>query len=327
MASLQNEQIDQSYQGLIKTADNTATIPFPPAKLQFGDGTDFPIEIGDLSQFGEGTFIALKSGTGGIQLDGNSFAITSSAGTISPTGGTVDLIDGTFNFGAGFPGAPATNVDFTNATVTGLPGGAAGLENGSGADSLQSAASLTTTAANASDSGSIALGNGAISSGNNGNAIGANSECKALSGTAIGNNSQAGNSAGEFYSIAIGNGCKAGDSSVVIGNSINGLTTAHAVGIGNTGSIAFRSIAIGRLAGATGSASVSIGNESDATATNSVALGNGVQATTANTATVNLLQIAGYAGMNYADDAAAATGGIPLGGVYHTSGALKIRIA
>jgi len=28
----------------------------------------------------------------------------------------------------------------------------------------------------------------------------------------------------------------------------------------------------------------------------------------------------------YADDAAAATGGIPLGGVYHTSGALKIRI-
>ena len=31
--------------------------------------------------------------------------------------------------------------------------------------------------------------------------------------------------------------------------------------------------------------------------------------------------------MNYADDTAAAAGGIPLGGVYHTSGALKIRIA
>jgi len=34
-----------------------------------------------------------------------------------------------------------------------------------------------------------------------------------------------------------------------------------------------------------------------------------------------------YATLNYADDAAAATGGIPLGGVYHTAGALKIRIA
>jgi len=126
MASLQNEQIDQSYQGLIKTADNTATIPFPPAKLQFGDGTDFPIEIGDFSQFGAGTFIALKSGTGSIQLDANAFSITSSGGTISPTGGVVDLLDGTFNFGAGFPGAPATTVDFTNATVTGLPSSGGG---------------------------------------------------------------------------------------------------------------------------------------------------------------------------------------------------------
>lgn len=123
MASLQNEQIDQSYQGLIKTADNTAGIPFPPAKLQFGDGTDFPIEIGDLSAFGAGTFIALKSGTGSIQLDGNSFSIVSSGGTISPTGGAVTLVDGTFNFGAGFPGAAPTTVDFTNSTVTGLPGG------------------------------------------------------------------------------------------------------------------------------------------------------------------------------------------------------------
>jgi hypothetical protein len=29
---------------------------------------------------------------------------------------------------------------------------------------------------------------------------------------------------------------------------------------------------------------------------------------------------------NYADDAAAATGNVPLGGVYHTSGSLKIRL-
>ena len=33
-----------------------------------------------------------------------------------------------------------------------------------------------------------------------------------------------------------------------------------------------------------------------------------------------------YATLNFADDTAAAAGGIPLGGVYHTAGALKIRI-
>lgn len=29
---------------------------------------------------------------------------------------------------------------------------------------------------------------------------------------------------------------------------------------------------------------------------------------------------------NYADDAAAAAGGIPVGGLYHTAGAVKIRL-
>ena len=42
---------------------------------------------------------------------------------------------------------------------------------------------------------------------------------------------------------------------------------------------------------------------------------------------MKMLQIANYATMNYADDTAAAAGGIPLGGVYHNAGALRIRIA
>ena len=31
-------------------------------------------------------------------------------------------------------------------------------------------------------------------------------------------------------------------------------------------------------------------------------------------------------GSNYANDTAAASGGIPIGGIYHTNGAIKIRI-
>ncbi len=52
-------------------------------------------------------------------------------------------------------------LDLTGATVTGLPSGSAGLENGTGTDSLQSASSLTTVAANAAGNDSIALGDSA----------------------------------------------------------------------------------------------------------------------------------------------------------------------
>ena len=117
MASLQNEQIDQSYQGLIKTADNTSTIPFPPQMLQFGDGTTFPIQIADLSAFGAGTQIALKSGTNEIGVDTSGFVINA-GGTLNAGAGTVTFNNGTYNFG---DAGPATSVDFSNATVTGLP--------------------------------------------------------------------------------------------------------------------------------------------------------------------------------------------------------------
>lgn len=126
MASLQNEQIDQSYEGLIKTANNQAGAPFPPVALQYGDGTDTPIEIGDGTGIGVGPIVTLKSGTKNINVDSNQITITG-LGIVDGAAGTVGMINGAFEFGAGFPGAPATSVDFTNATVTGLPSGGAAL--------------------------------------------------------------------------------------------------------------------------------------------------------------------------------------------------------
>lgn len=41
--------------------------------------------------------------------------------------------------------------------------------------------------------------------------------------------------------------------------------------------------------------------------------------------TLELPRLSGV--VNYADDAAAAAGGVPVGGVYHTAGALKVRLA
>lgn len=194
MASLQNAQIDQSYQGLIKTADNTSTIPFPPQNLQFGDGTAFPIEIADLSAFGAGTSIALKSGTNQVAVDGTGFVIDTAGGIMTANTGTVTFKNGTYNFG---DAGPATNVDFTNATVTGLPGGSAGLEVGTGTNALQNAVGSASTASGAQ---SIALGAGALASGAQSMAYGDQAQATNTSAASFGQYAEA----TATYAIAFG---------------------------------------------------------------------------------------------------------------------------
>lgn len=56
----------------------------------------------------------------------------------------------------------------------------------------------------------------------------------------------------------------------------------------------------------------------------------GILATTANVETLANKTLAApkLSGLgNYADDTAAATGGVPVGGIYHNSGALRVRLA
>ena len=199
-------------------------------------------------------------------------------------------------------------VDLTGVTVTGLTLG--GLVAGAGTDSMVSAASLTTTAAQANGLRSIAIGENAKCTSTLGPdtiAIGTNAEAKDASAIAIGENSEAGANA-----MAIGYGANGASQGIAFGLSAN-VT-------------ALRGISIGGSSDAIATNAIALGYTAQATAVGSVALGANVTAATVDTATVNLLQIAGYASMNYADDTAAAAGGIPLGGVYHTSGALKIRI-
>ena len=162
-------------------------------------------------------------------------------------------------------------VDFTGSTVSGLPGGAAGLENGTGSDSLQSAASLTTNAANASATGSIALGDGAEATANKGVAIGDSSSCSSGEGVAIGQNSNAQASG----SIAIG-------------------ASASSTG-NNTFSLLYD-------AQASGDSALAIGLQTRASAQNAVALGTGVTAATANTVSVKSLETQADGGVNIKGD-------------------------
>jgi len=87
------------------------------------------------------------------------------------------------------------------------------------------------------------------------------------------------------------------------------------------------SAAFGYSADATAGSSVALGDRALANLTESVAIGSQVTSLWASGTTVNQIAFKNYANINFADDTAAAAGGVPLGGVYHTSGALKIRIA
>ena len=332
MASLQNEQIDQSYQGLIKTADNTSTIPFPAQNLQFGDGTAFPIEIADLSAFGAGTSIALKSGTNQVAVDGTGFVIDAAGGTMTANAGTVVFKNGTYNFG---DAGPATNVDFTNATVTGLPSGSAGLENGTGADSLQSAAALTTTAADAAGSGSIALGDGASATRQESVAIGQGALANGTGSEgsiAIGHGSVASANRG----IAIGiNGTTNSSEGIVIGDDVDISGSDRSVGIGNSINLSGGNdkVAIGTSASVTGQRGLAFGQNASATATEAIAMGYNVTAATANTLSVNALETQADGGVSikgdgtnagklklYCEDAAG-THNVTLEGPAHAGGA------
>lgn len=135
-------------------------------------------------------------------------------------------------------------------TPVGGGGGAAGLESGTGTDSMQSAASLTTVAANAAGACSIALGNGA-------------SVLNALTGNsiAIGTNATTCKSG----SIAIGtNAFNNGNVSIVIGNGAcaPGLDEQIAIGLNAISNSNAGGIALGRDASASGLNGTAIGRNS-----------------------------------------------------------------
>jgi hypothetical protein len=232
--TLTGTQIQNTYDGLIKTTDNTA-ITATTKLISDGLGNDTCIKVG--------------------------------------TAGT------------DFLGA----VDFSAATVTGLPGGAAGLVSGTGADSLKNADSLVTTPATAAGACSIALGDGATTTGT----------CAAIS---IGLSSSAGGCSVALgpgavsplpWSVAVGRNSTAGASGVSIGNGTNSGSSGVSIGPaaktnGGAGNVAIAqdacatqnfSIAIGLRACTTSTTNVALGSETNACAAEAIHIGGNGQFT------------------------------------------------
>ena len=127
--------------------------------------------------------------------------------------------------------------------------------------------------------------------------------------------------------MAIGSNSRASGSwSVGIGLDVLALGE-QATAIGPKTSVGAQSLstAVGYNATTSAESATAIGDRSRATLIGSVALGKQVTSVWANGTTVNQLAIANYAALDYTNDTTAAAGGVPLGGIYHNDGVVRIR--
>ena len=171
-------------------------------------------------------------------------------------------------------------------------GGAAGLVNGTGTDTLKSAASLTTNAAVASGNYSIALGEGASATRQESVAIGQNAQANGSGSEgsiAIG----AGSVASANRGIAIGiNGTTNSSEGIVIGDDVDISSSDRSVAIGGAITITGGNdkVAIGTSASVSGQRGLAFGQNASATANEAIAIGYNVTAAKAQTLSVNNLE-------------------------------------
>ena len=326
MSSLINTKIQDTYTGLIKTADN-APITATLKNLEDGNGGVLPIQVSTTGVNFTGTVSGITAGglAAGTGTDSIASVLTATPATASNTE--------TIAIGKG---AQATNFNANSYGASAIASGAFAQAFGTYCEASGSYGIAVGTGCVASGNISLAVGKQSTVSGANGISIGIESQCSNPNGLAIGYLAQA-NAASGDGSVVIGWNVKTvRDAGIAIGRNLNQLIGSsdhyRPINIGSGGNVRGGDvIGIGTNVDIQGTGTndkIAIGNAATVTdVSGAVALGAGVTASTANTVTIKKLQMLDYATLDFADDTAAAAGGIPLGGVYHTSGALKIRIA
>jgi hypothetical protein len=261
--------------------------------------------------------LTLASGNHSIAMGNN----TTSSGTNSISAGSGSTAGGNQSFAVGFSTTANGNVAIamgnstvasgTSATAMGLYSVASGVAaTATGYDTEASGANSTAMGKETTASGlsSFATGDNTTASGDYSTALGRSTFSTGLMSFALGYLTRA---SGEF-SIAMGsNSTASGYKSISIGDS----TIANSMS----------EIAIGRHPVA------KTGNATGWVATDRLfSIGNGGSAASPSMALEILKNgitvLPAVVSLSFADDTAAATGGVPVGGLYHTSGAIKIRL-
>ena len=206
--------------------------------------------------------------------------------------------------------------------------GATSLAIGSNARATSSRNTAIGWNSNSTGSISIAIGENVLSAGLTSIAIGASATASGDYAVSIGNGSESGRTGG----VAIGRSAgtsNQNDGIVSIGDN-SSINDSYAVAVGANSVGGYQAAALGYGASSTGGYGVSLGAGSSATQNYAVALGANVVASVQDYTTTKYLQLTNVSSSmgqyGYANDSAAGTAGVPLGGVYHTSGSLKIRM-
>lgn len=355
---LTGNEVQATYEGLLKTSSNATLATASLEPVSDGAGNDSALELAQTQARLKGEYVELANSTqsSGIVID--------------------DAVGDKVNYYG--------NHDFSGATVTGLPTASGGLQNGTGAYSLKNADSLVQTPSTAAGAKSITLGDGNSNYAEKAIIIGSsndNADSARVNSILIGNSVK-----GAQYSIVIGNNAPnyAAADAIQLGNShvrttgnycinvgygndvaasgnveqivIGKSNTSNAqrniiIGSNNTGSqdgtiiigegnsttggrnhgIGYQTVttgsgedkmAYGTLASATADRAIAIGRQASATHTNSVVLGTNVTSKADSTTHVAGLNVGTVD--EYADNAAAVTAGLPIGQVYRTGDLLKV---
>mgnify|MGYP005993586691 CR=1 FL=1 len=272
MSTLTNQQINATYQGLVKTTDNAA-IDATPKRLEDGVGNQLPIEVAtnrinmyDTVDFSGATVTGLAAG--GLVSGAGADSMVSAA--FLTTTAAVATGDNAIALGDGASCTDLNTIAIGNGAVCNNGGGVS-IGNGSSVGSNDV----------------IAIGPGAQSNNQRSVVIGRNTSSTANNGLALGNFAKTSG----FASISLAtcsvqiNDNKA-DYSVMIVPGAYGCTTAdgtsNSIVIGAASSQIERTQADGAIA---------IGYDNQASAANSVAIGTNVLAARADTTTVRKLEI------------------------------------
>jgi len=280
--------------------------------------------------------LTLAQGTGISITDNGSDTITV---TNTFTDSPLELIDEGNGDGIVLAGRTAANygnvgnnaVDISHSNQSSTTYGAtAGYSFASGYLATASGSYSVSFSGTATGANSLALGRQSSATAINAVALGSSSSATNVSGLAIGTGSTASGNAAiavgsadstATYTIAIGQTSVASsDFAVAIGNQAD-ATANHAISLGyNASSTGVQSAAIGKDSSATDTAAMALGSGAIASEAYQIALGSA-------SASVAVLIASLPNTTSYADDTAAAAGGVLVGELYRDGSVVKVRVS
>lgn len=270
--------------------------------------TDSPLELIDEGN-GDGIVLAGRTAINYGNVGNKAVDLSHSNQTSTTYGATAE-----YSFAAGYL---ATASGLYSVSFSGTATGNNSLSLGRQSQATASSAVALGSSSLATGISDLAIGQSATASGGGSISIGTLADSTAFNSIAIGGQA----TASSQKSIAIGDQATASANNAVALGSNASASAVNAFSVGNNSEASgTASMAIGNQATTTHSQSVAIGQSSQTTSSQQIALGS-------IDSTVSILIASLPNTPSYADDVAAAAGGVLVGELYRTGSIVKVRVS